>query len=293
MRHFLPLVIMRASDDIVFYYIAEQIKAFKEGLSKFEEDQSDLEKDLLTLDEETLKQVQALKQQMRELKQETQALKHQWKVIELGTPLILAVSCMLSGGREDMFDTFHARGYLGVMLASECFSYNELLQEAANGGNPSLLGKIFSIYFDSNSKNTLADIMAQDDLVVAGIKGGSLDCLTKILDELDKKSYGFSKEQLLTYLSKAIDSNNHHIVKKIIELIPAVQLQSVHIPLAVMEQTILPVLSLRQRMNRHSCSRVVDFQNYQFLVLLKSAMINPVGVFLNRLVVEQKNENPS
>lgn len=168
------------------------------------------------------------------------------KALQAGliTSLSVSIEMALENGREMLFDALYANSDFHSLFGNKC-PYALLLLAAAKGGNVSLLTKIISIYHDSHPENNLSVLIDQgSDLVARAIDGGSLACLTQILDELQKNNYILSETQLLNYLSKAIRSNNLLIVEKLIGLMPVARIKSLHIPLTVIEQTTLPILLL-------------------------------------------------
>jgi|GEM_PF-2315888 len=224
------------SDDIILYFIKSELKKLQREPDVYHEDEPENE------------EVRALQKPLAEGDAEKKELLETKDILDrelkLRFSLQRCVSKVIEYGPEALFDKFKTEGYLDVIYGEE-WPYEQLLDYAARSGNASMLSKIFGLYIDSYSSSTLEDIMDKNDLIVAAIKGGSAECLAYVLQKLlDKKYADFTEKKLLNYLSKAVVSNNHRIVDKIIKIIPEEQLKSVHIPLKVMEQITLPVLLL-------------------------------------------------
>ena len=205
------------------------------------------------LPEETLallRKIKSVEKETAALQKKTDNIKYnilELKIQKLRLPLQNFVSQIISTGLESLFDKVNRVNYLDLIYGKE-WPYEKLLFDAAKSGYSSMFSKILSLYIDSNSVCSVKDIMDKNDLIVAAIEGGSADCLTHILNMLQQKNYDdWNEKKLLNYLSKAVDSKNHQLVGKILEIIPDEQLKSVHVPLKVMQRTPLPVLLLLQK----------------------------------------------
>ena len=267
---FLGLMInFNVSEDIIFYYISKEIAALTKYLediqSTFNKNQKevpviqeaaeDISKELENryLPEETLallRKIKSVEKETAALQKKTDNIKYnilELKIQKLRLPLQNFVSQIISTGLESLFDKVNRVNYLDLIYGKE-WPYEKLLFDAAKSGYSSMFSKILSLYIDSNSVCSVKDIMDKNDLIVAAIEGGSADCLTHILNMLQQKNYDdWNEKKLLNYLSKAVDSKNHQLVGKILEIIPDEQLKSVHVPLKVMQRTPLPVLLLLQK----------------------------------------------
>lgn len=156
----------------------------------------------------------------------------------------------LEYGREEMFNLLYEHPVYKEISEIFPWQYNKLVVSAARGGNAALLAKMIREYKNkaASPEKRIAVLMdnQETDLIDNVIDSGNLKCLALVLEELKRENYQLSDEQRLKYISKAIHANNFHLVRKLVSEMPAARLQTLQMPLSVVEHTVAPILTLLQ-----------------------------------------------
>ena len=198
--------------------------------------------------------------------------------------MCLHIRGALERGREEIFNLLYDHPTYNACLVAEQFPCKKFIFSALLGGREALLRKMIKEYKEktTDTDKSIAKFMnnLEMDLIEKSIAGGSPTCLTLILDELQKENYDLNDEQKLRYLSKAIHANNFHMVRILVGIMPPARLQSLNLPLSIVEQTTLAVLKLLK------CSGVHFSENAQHVITRKETQ--SIGIVSWLLIIIEK-----